>query len=71
MLGGRERSDSNEFCLPPLQDFDDHRDQANQNDQNLNNLLSAYKSNEKGQKMTVDHDLSAIAQVDDYSAQDR
>jgi hypothetical protein len=25
-LGGRERSASNEFTLPPLQDFDDHRD---------------------------------------------
>lgn len=26
MLLGRERSASNEFTLPPLQDFDDHRD---------------------------------------------
>lgn len=65
LSGGRERSTSNEFCLPPLQDFNDHRDQANQNDQNLNNLLNAYKSNEKGQKMQMDPDLSAIAQVDD------
>ena len=67
VLSGRQRSLSKEFCLPlpPLQDFDDHRDQAMQNDQNLNDLMNNYKSNEKGQKMTVDHDLSAIAQIDD------
>ena len=40
MLCGRERSASNEFTLPPLQDFDDHRDQSNLEDQNLNNLMS-------------------------------
>ena len=40
MLGGRERSASNEFTLPPLQDFDDHGDQSNLEDQNLNNLMS-------------------------------
>lgn len=70
MLGGRQRSSSKEFILPPLQDFDDHGDQANQKDQKYNNMLDNYKSNEKPQKiLSVDHDLSAIAQLDeqDYS----
>ena len=60
-LGGRERSASNEFSLPPLQDFEDHRDLTNLEDQNLNNLMSQYKSNEKGERLSVPHDLSAIA----------
>ena len=65
MLGGRERSASNEFSLPPLQDFDDHRDLQNQDDQNYNNLMNQYKSNEKGEKISVINDLSAIATIDD------
>lgn len=60
-MGGRERSASSEFSLPPLQDFDDHRDLPNLDNQNLNNLMSQYKSNEKVDRLSVPHDLSAIA----------
>lgn len=69
-LSGRERSASNEFSLPPLPDFDDHNDFMNQDDYSKNQ----YKSQEKGEKISVGVDLSAIA-VDeseqDYSPQDQ